>query len=118
MRFVKTYNDFKLDCKLELKPGTITALIGRNGSGKTTLFKLYLALDRSYTLSEFFHQGISVYHSIPNSFLSMFACCPQLISFVCICQNYMVQEKRRKVIETAKYGVNNKKYGNQVVLKV
>ena len=28
MRFVKTYNDFKLDCKLELKPGTITALIG------------------------------------------------------------------------------------------
>ena len=41
MRFVKTYNDFKLDCKLELKPGTITALIGRNGSGKTTLFKLY-----------------------------------------------------------------------------
>ena len=27
MRFVKTYNDFKLDCKLELKPGTITALI-------------------------------------------------------------------------------------------
>lgn len=44
MRFVKTYNDFKLDCKLELKPGTITALIGRNGSGKTTLFKLYLGL--------------------------------------------------------------------------
>ena len=41
-----------------------------------------------------------------------------LISFVCICQNYMVQEKSRKVIETAKYGVNNKKYGNQVVLKV
>ena len=44
MRFVKTYNDFKLDCNLELKPGTITALIGRNGSGKTTLFKLYLGL--------------------------------------------------------------------------
>ena len=44
MRFVKTYNDFKLDCKLELKPGIITALIGRNGYGKTTLFKLYLGL--------------------------------------------------------------------------
>ena len=44
MWFVKTYNDFKLDCNLELKPGTITALIGRNGSGKTTLFKLYLGL--------------------------------------------------------------------------
>lgn len=39
MRFVKTYNDFKLDCKLELKPGTITALIGRNGSGR----QLYLS---------------------------------------------------------------------------
>ena len=44
MRFIKTYDNFKLDCELDLKPGTITALIGRNGSGKTTLFKLYLGL--------------------------------------------------------------------------
>lgn len=40
MRFVKTYNDFKLDCKLELKPGTITALIGRNGSGDYVKIRL------------------------------------------------------------------------------
>ena len=44
MRYIKTYDDFKLDCELELKPGVITALIGRNGAGKTTLFKLYLGL--------------------------------------------------------------------------
>lgn len=44
MRYTKTYDDFKLDCELELKPGVITALIGRNGAGKTTLFKLYLGL--------------------------------------------------------------------------
>lgn len=44
MRFVKTYNDFKLDCKLELKPEQLQLWLVVNGSGKTTLFKLYLGL--------------------------------------------------------------------------
>ena len=44
MKFIKTYEGFKLNCELELKPGVVTALIGRNGAGKTTLFKLYLGL--------------------------------------------------------------------------
>lgn len=44
MHFKKTYPTFHLDCDLDLKPGTITGLIGRNGSGKTTMFKLMLGL--------------------------------------------------------------------------
>ena len=44
MHFTKTYPTFHLDCDLDLKPGTITGLIGRNGSGKTTMFKLMLGL--------------------------------------------------------------------------
>ena len=35
----KTYSHFHLDCSLEIKPGSITGIIGKNGSGKTTLFK-------------------------------------------------------------------------------
>ena len=33
----KTYSHFHLDCSLEIKPGSITGIIGKNGSGKTTL---------------------------------------------------------------------------------
>ncbi len=40
----KNYQDFSLDCSFELKPGTITGLIGKNGSGKTTLFKIIMGL--------------------------------------------------------------------------
>lgn len=46
MHFKKTYPTFHLDCDLDLKPGTITGLIGRNGSGKTTIFKLLMGLIR------------------------------------------------------------------------
>lgn len=42
----KKYNDFNLDCSLELKEGYITGLIGRNGAGKSTLFKLLLGLKK------------------------------------------------------------------------
>lgn len=33
---VKSYNDFTLDCSMEIQPGCITGLIGQNGAGKTT----------------------------------------------------------------------------------
>lgn len=40
----KTYNDFELNCSLDIKEGYITGLIGQNGAGKTTLFKAILGL--------------------------------------------------------------------------
>ena len=42
----KTYNDFQLDCSLNLQKGRITGLIGANGTGKTTIFKAILGLIR------------------------------------------------------------------------
>lgn len=40
----KDYNDFQLDCTLELEEGRITGLVGQNGAGKTTAFKSILNL--------------------------------------------------------------------------
>lgn len=40
----KQYNDFCLDCSMEIKKGRITGIIGRNGAGKTTAFKAMLGL--------------------------------------------------------------------------
>ncbi len=40
----KNYNNFSLDCSLELRPGYITGLIGQNGAGKSTAFKAVLGL--------------------------------------------------------------------------
>ena len=40
----KEYEDFTLDCSIELMPGRITGLIGRNGAGKSTVFKVALGL--------------------------------------------------------------------------
>ena len=40
----KKYNDFELDCSMELHPGMITGLIGKNGSGKSTTFKAILGI--------------------------------------------------------------------------
>ncbi len=40
----KNYNDFSLDCSLEVHPGSITGLIGPNGAGKSTTFKLIQGL--------------------------------------------------------------------------
>ena len=40
----KNYNDFTLDCTLEIKSGYVTGLVGRNGAGKTTAFKSVLGL--------------------------------------------------------------------------
>lgn len=42
----KRYEDFTLDCSMELMPGRITGLIGRNGAGKSTAFKVALGLVR------------------------------------------------------------------------
>ncbi len=41
---VKQYTGFELNCSLEVKPGSITGLIGQNGAGKSTLFKTVLQL--------------------------------------------------------------------------
>lgn len=40
----KSYPHFHLNCSFEIKPGTITGIIGKNGAGKTTLFKAILDL--------------------------------------------------------------------------
>ena len=43
----KTYDDFCLDCSLEVQPGAITGFIGSNGAGKSTTFKAILGLIRT-----------------------------------------------------------------------
>lgn len=40
----KTYPQFHLDCSMEVREGSITALIGPNGAGKSTTFKIILGL--------------------------------------------------------------------------
>ena len=40
----KTYDNFSLDCSLEVRKGCITGLIGQNGAGKSTSFKAILGL--------------------------------------------------------------------------
>lgn len=40
----KIYPQFHLDCSLEVREGSITALIGPNGAGKSTTFKMILGL--------------------------------------------------------------------------
>ena len=40
----KKYQDFTLNCSLEVQPGTITGFIGANGAGKSTTFKAILGL--------------------------------------------------------------------------
>lgn len=40
----KSYENFSLDCSLEVKKGYVTGLIGQNGAGKSTTFKAILGL--------------------------------------------------------------------------
>lgn len=40
----KHYDNFSLDCSLEVHPGCVTGLIGQNGAGKSTTFKAVLGL--------------------------------------------------------------------------
>lgn len=40
----KNYENFLLDCSLEVKKGHVTGLIGQNGAGKSTTFKAILGL--------------------------------------------------------------------------
>ena len=40
----KSYDNFSLDCSMEVKPGCVTGLIGKNGAGKSTTFKAILGL--------------------------------------------------------------------------
>ena len=40
----KNYENFSLDCSLEVKKGHVTGLIGQNGAGKSTTFKAILGL--------------------------------------------------------------------------
>lgn len=41
---IKHYDNFSLDCSLEVMAGCVTGLIGQNGAGKTTTFKAVLGL--------------------------------------------------------------------------
>lgn len=40
----KSYDDFTLDCSLEVRRGCVTGLVGQNGAGKSTTFKAILDL--------------------------------------------------------------------------
>lgn len=40
----KTYDNFSLDCSMEVQPGCVTGLVGQNGAGKSTTFKAVLGL--------------------------------------------------------------------------
>ncbi len=40
----KEYDNFSLDCSLEVQEGCVTGLIGQNGAGKSTTFKAVLGL--------------------------------------------------------------------------
>lgn len=44
---VKQYDNFRLECTLEVPEGRVTGLIGRNGAGKSTAFKAVLGLIRA-----------------------------------------------------------------------
>lgn len=41
---VKQYDNFRLECSMEIPTGQVTGLIGRNGAGKSTAFKAILGL--------------------------------------------------------------------------
>ena len=43
----KRYAGFELDASIEVRPGSITGLVGQNGAGKSTLFKCILGLIRT-----------------------------------------------------------------------
>ncbi len=43
----KKYNDFHLNCSLQVEEGNITGIIGANGAGKSTTFKAALGLIRT-----------------------------------------------------------------------
>ena len=40
----KNYQQFQLECSMEVQPGSITGIVGQNGAGKSTLFKSILNL--------------------------------------------------------------------------
>lgn len=40
----KKYDDFTLNCSMNVRPGYVTGLIGKNGAGKSTTFKALLGL--------------------------------------------------------------------------
>ncbi|MDE6055565.1 MAG: ATP-binding cassette domain-containing protein, partial [Lachnospiraceae bacterium] len=41
---VKQYDNFRLECSMEVPIGQVTGLIGRNGAGKSTAFRAILGL--------------------------------------------------------------------------
>lgn len=43
-KVVKQYDNFRLECSMEVPIGQVTGLIGRNGAGKSTAFKAILGL--------------------------------------------------------------------------
>lgn len=43
-KVVKQYDNFRLDCSMQVSTGQVTGLIGRNGAGKSTAFKTMLGL--------------------------------------------------------------------------
>lgn len=40
----KSYNDFTLNCSMDITSGSVTGIIGKNGAGKSTLYKAILDL--------------------------------------------------------------------------
>ena len=68
----KNYENFSLDCSLEVKKGHVTGLIGQNGAGKSQTFKAILESEMilfftvvvpSLHLRIFYDLGVSYQHS-------------------------------------------------------
>ncbi len=68
----KEYQDFTLNCSLEVKEGYVTGLIGANGAGKSTAFKAALGLIRTDGGSiEVFDKNISEIQRTDREYLGV-----------------------------------------------